>query len=216
MVYKINTGSVNNSAITTDLLNDDAVTADKLDNSFLNGVVPIGGIIMFSGLNAPDGYVFCDDSAAAVAAGAPDLRDKFIVGFTPSSGNTTYPTLALNATGGSANAVLLSHNHTASSSSSSVSTSSTTISPNPHNHGVTTNRGNVTEEGSGDLGGADRNETTGNRNLTATTSTSTSTTTTTTVDQFGLDAAGATTTTQTGTNANLPPYYALAFIMRIS
>ena len=111
MVYKINTGSVENSAITTDLLNNNAVTADKLDNSFLNGVVPVGGIIMFSGINAPNGYVFCDDSAEAVSAGAPDLRNRFVVGFTPSSGNTTYPTLALNATGGSANAVVVAHDH---------------------------------------------------------------------------------------------------------
>ena len=30
----------------------------------------------------------------------------------------------------------------------------------------------------------------------------------------GIDAAGSASTTQTGTNANLPPYFALAYIMR--
>jgi len=32
----------------------------------------------------------------------------------------------------------------------------------------------------------------------------------------GIDAAGASSTEQTGTNAKLPPYYALAYIMRTS
>ena len=30
----------------------------------------------------------------------------------------------------------------------------------------------------------------------------------------GIDASGSASTTQTGTNANLPPYFALAYIMR--
>ena len=30
----------------------------------------------------------------------------------------------------------------------------------------------------------------------------------------GINTAGASDNTQTGTNANLPPYYALAFIMK--
>jgi len=32
----------------------------------------------------------------------------------------------------------------------------------------------------------------------------------------GINAAGSSNTSQTGTNANLPPYYALAYIMRTS
>ena len=33
-------------------------------------------------------------------------------------------------------------------------------------------------------------------------------------DKTGLTASGSSSTTQTGTNANLPPYYALAFIIK--
>ena len=44
--------------------------------------VPTGGIILWSGAaNAiPTGWVLCDNSTAAQNAGAPDLRDKFIIG----------------------------------------------------------------------------------------------------------------------------------------
>jgi hypothetical protein len=44
------------------------------------------------------------------SSGTPDLRNRFIVG-----AGSTY---AVNATGGSADAIVVSHNHTASSSSS--------------------------------------------------------------------------------------------------
>ena len=35
---------------------------------------------MYNGNTAPPGWVICDNSTAAQNAGAPDLRDKFIVG----------------------------------------------------------------------------------------------------------------------------------------
>ena len=54
----------------------------------------------------PPGYVLCDGNN-----NTPDLRNKFVVGAS-SSGNTTYPGLSVDAEGGSANAVLLSHEHT--------------------------------------------------------------------------------------------------------
>ena len=34
------------------------------------------------------------------------------------------------------------------------------------------------------------------------------------IQTTGIDASGSASTSQTGTNANLPPYYALAYIMR--
>ena len=42
--------------------------------------IPTGVIVMYNGNSAPTGWVLCDNSAAAQAAGAPDLRDKFVVG----------------------------------------------------------------------------------------------------------------------------------------
>ena len=42
--------------------------------------VPQYTIVMYHGDTAPSGWVLCDNSIAAQAAGAPDLRDRFIVG----------------------------------------------------------------------------------------------------------------------------------------
>ena len=210
MVYKISTGSVSPSSITTELISDDAVTADKLDDNFLNGVVPIGGIIMFSGINAPNGYVFCDNSAAAVAAGAPDLRNRFIVGFTPSSGNTTYPSLAINATGGSANAVVVAHDHEVSNDSHthadnfSVSNAGSFAYRVPGGSLAVDTIGGVDDPGNmgyktPGIGGSVSSNDTG-----------------ITIDDRGKNTSGVNSDTQTHVNANLPPYYALAFIMRIT
>jgi len=134
-------------------------TEENSGNGFVTGM-----IMMFSGTVAPSGWVLCDNSAAAQAANAPDLRDRFIVG----TGNN----YSLNATGGSANAVLIAHDHT---------------------YGRATYR----QLADGGAHGAELSNVT-----TDTTSTE------------GRDVNGSSSTTQTGTNANLPPYYALAFIMK--
>ena len=65
------------------------------------GVIPSGGIIMWSGAaNAiPTGYVLCDGQNST-----PDLRNRFVIG----AGDT----FAVDATGGSANAVVVEHTHT--------------------------------------------------------------------------------------------------------
>lgn len=195
MVYKISTGSVSPSSITTELINDDAVTAAKLDDNFSLGVVPIGGIIMYSGLNAPNGYVFCDDSQAAVAAGAPDLRDKFIVGSTPSSGSTTYPTLALDATGGSADAVVVQHNHTTSNFSD----------PGNHNHSI--NIQSLSIQDRSDVRNDDDKDAVKRITITSGDTGNDGAH----IHTFDIDDDGV-----SGLNKNLPPYYALAFIMRVT
>ena len=123
-----------------------------------------GMIMMFSGTTAPSGWVLCDNSAEAQAANAPDLRDRFIVG----TGNS----YNLNATGGSANAVLIAHSHQY-------------------------NRANSRNVSDGGVVGAEVL----NNNFQNT-------------NTVGVDNAGNASTTQTGDNANLPPYYALAFIMK--
>lgn len=68
----------------------------------VTAAMPSGGIIIWSGSSAtiPTGWYLCNGSNST-----PDLRDRFVVG-----AGSTY---AVNATGGSANAVLVSHTHTA-------------------------------------------------------------------------------------------------------
>jgi hypothetical protein len=135
-------------------------------------VFPSGGIIIWSGSAAaiPSGWVLCNGSNST-----PDLRDKFVVG-----AGSTY---AVGATGGSANAIVVSHTHTA------------TVTDPGHTHSY-----EAFIDGSlGHGGGATTND--------APTALTTGSNTT------GI-TVGISTTGSSATNANLPPYYALCYIMK--
>jgi len=137
--------------------------------------LPTGVILIWSGSTGsiPSGYVICDGSN-----GTPDLRNSFVLG----AGNS----YTVGQTGGSADAIVVSHTHTATS----------TVTDPGHFHNLT---GSLQVLG-----------TAGSVNTfvqIASTNTSTATT--------GITVATSNTTTGTsGTNANLPPYYALAYIMK--
>ena len=116
--------------------------------------------------------------------GTPDLRDRFIVG-----AGSTY---SVNATGGSADASVVAHTHTA--------TSASTVTDPGHLH----NWGAVA---SGDIGNNSRSYREGAADGTQNTSTATT----------GITVATSTTVASAGvagTNLNLPPYYALAYVMK--
>ena len=116
--------------------------------------------------------------------GTPDLRDRFIVG-----AGSTY---SVNATGGSADASVVAHTHTA--------TSASTVTDPGHLHTWGAVPSNTTGSNSRSYreGGAD-----GNQN-TSTATTGITVATSTTVNSAGV----------AGTNLNLPPYYALAYVMK--
>ena len=80
------------------------------DGSNLTGVqgIPTGGIIMWSGATSaiPSGWVLCDGQNST-----PDLRDKFVVGASDSTGDTSYPGLSPDATGGQKDAIVPNHTH---------------------------------------------------------------------------------------------------------
>ena len=161
------------------LQNADAVLIQTLDNIYpilqnapaSAPAVPSGCILLWSGSTGsiPAGWYLCNGSN-----GTPDLRDRFIVG----AGNS----YAVNATGGTADAVVVAHTHTA------------TVSDPGHNHTYIFDNGvpggDTPQSG---FRGAQNNNT------------STSFT--------GISVTNATTGVS-GTNANLPPYYALAYIMK--
>lgn len=138
--------------------------------------IPAGGILLWSGSigSIPAGYVLCNGNN-----GTPDLRDRFIVG----AGNT----YAVNATGGSADAVLVSHTHTAS------------VSDPGHLH--------VMDRYLGSLGGNNTAYVGDNSGAGSTTSQNTQTAST------GITVTNSSAGVS-GTNANLPPYYALCYIMK--
>ncbi len=160
------------------------VSAPSTINGY--GTIPIGGIIMWSGTIAliPTGWALCNGSN-----GTPDLRNRFIIGANSDSGGSaqTEVTGSNTITGGTKDAIVVSHTHTA------------TVTDPGHSH--TYNR-NINQNT--DHSGLD---TTTNNPSFESANTGTSTT-----------GIGVSISTQgsSGTNQNLPPYYALAFIMRVS
>ena len=151
--------------------NGTAWTSAALPPSFVTGM-----ILLWSGSIAsiPSGWALCNGSN-----GTPDLRDRFIVG-----AGSTY---AVDATGGSADAIVVSHTHTG-----------TTDSSGSHNHTVQL-AGGASPTGTLATGFA--------FNVGPTMNTSTAGAHTHT---FTTASSGS-----SGTNANLPPYYALAYIMKL-
>ena len=156
-----------------------------------NGTIPIGGIIMWSGTDGsvPSNWQLCNGTN-----GTPNLIDKFIVGR-----GSAY---AADSTGGSADAIVPTHTHTATGGS--------------HGHPVrhsTQQTGAVTADASGGY----ILDNTGTQDFASNNSTPGSTS----GDQIGQSGslsltAAAPAGSSSVTNANLPPYYAIAYIMRIS
>jgi hypothetical protein len=139
--------------------------------AFVRDIIPTGVIVMWSGSIAsiPSGWLICDGSNST-----PDLRNRFIVG-----AGSTY---SVAGTGGSADAIVVSHTHTA------------TVTDPGHAHTF------VYEPGLAQ-GGSGRNGVGG-------------TTPFATNSQVTGISVSNSTTGSSGTNANLPPYYALAYIMK--
>jgi hypothetical protein len=138
--------------------------------------IPSGCILIWSGSigSVPSGFLLCDGTN-----GTPDLRNSFVLG----AGNT----YAVAQTGGSADAIVVSHTHTATS----------VVTDPGHSHTIP---GNFSTYGGGNSSGA-------NNTFGLQPNTNSSTT--------GITVATTNSTTGvSGTNANLPPYYALAYIMK--
>ena len=142
---------------------------------------PSGMIVLWSGATdaIPTGWVLCNGSNST-----PDLRNRFVVG----AGDT----YSVNATGGSADATLVSHTHSATSS----------VTDPGHFHeimqklqGAFANNGAFIQPASTQISNSFTNN-----SATNTTGISVST---------SLSTAGS-----SANNANLPPYYALAYIMK--
>ena len=110
-------------------------TNDGTNYTNLQGGIPTGGIIMWSGSASaiPTGWALCDGGS-----GRPDLRGKFVIGASASGG------YAVAATGGTADATLVSHSHTINNHTHSFSDSgsfsgNTGYFDTSHTHGFTQN-----------------------------------------------------------------------------
>ena len=140
--------------------------------------LPSGVILIWSGSTGsiPSGYLICDGTN-----GTPDLRNSFVLG----AGNS----YTVGQTGGSTDAIVVSHTHTASSA----------VTDAGHTHPLNQSNMNGTASGRYAFSNYDNSYGTG-----ATQSATTGITVATTNTATGVS----------GTNANLPPYYALAYIMK--
>lgn len=155
-----------------------ATTQSAGDNStkvattaYVASALPSGVIVIWSGSAAaiPSGWYLCNGSN-----GTPDLRNRFVVG-----AGSTY---AVGNTGGSADAITVSHTHT--------------ISDSGHSHNV-----GIPSRAVGNNATALYSTSDGSTKSTVTSDSATT--------GISINSAGA-----SGTNANLPPYYALAYIMK--
>jgi len=159
-------------------------TLQTLDNLYpilqnapaVSASIPSGLIAIWSGSlgSIPSGWVICDGTNST-----PDLRNSFILG----AGNS----YAVGATGGSTDAIVVSHTHTA------------TVTDPQHQHSfggyITNVNGGGTAAG---IGGSGYQPSSGTNTGLAST---------------GITVANATAGVS-GSGANMPPYYALAFIMK--
>lgn len=163
-------------------------------NPEFGGFTPIGGIIMWSGSSntIPANWSLCNGSN-----NTPDLRSRFIVG----SGGT----FTTGNTGGSANSVVVAHSHTATSSVTDPGHSHPP-GTNPDDGSALNYTGQVAIQTNEMLLEANVAPSSKGTTFTQTGNAQTGVTVSTTVNSSGVS----------GTNANLPPYYALAFIMRVS
>ena len=148
-------------------------------NAFVAGM-----IMMWSGTIAtiPSGWLLCNGSS-----GTPDLRNRFVIGaFSDNAGvaNTTI-TGSSTQTGGSKDAIIVSHTHTA------------TVTDPGHTHTIA---------GFAYLASGAYQNNTGTNEFGVNRIVAASNTT-------GITVSNS-TEGSSGTNANLVPYYALAFIMK--
>ena len=160
----------------------------------------IGVIMAWGGPsgNIPNGYLLCDGSAISRTTysdlfsvlnnthgsgdgsntfNIPDLRDKFIVGASSGSGDTTWPGLSPGATGGSADNSLPSHYHNFPGDDQLSGANGLAGWSNTHD-GNYSYDANSTTSGGGKM--------------------------------WRTSTVGT-----TGTNENLPPYYALCYVIKV-
>lgn len=180
--------------------------------------IPIGCIVMWSGSvsTIPSGWRLCDGTNST-----PDLRDRFVIGArSDSSGSaTTFVTGADTKTGGSKDAVAVDHTHTATSFATSsasetsasdswsaqISTSDSGLYGSGSASNANSYSGNTFADNIYSSVNTENNVVNLSHSYTHSHTISVSTNVTTTIAGTGT----------TGTNKNLPPYYALAFIMKV-
>jgi len=205
VVYRLDTPGVEDQAITNEKIKVNAVSDTKIDNTISNALVPIGGIIMWSGAQAdlPANWKICDGTVYGSGASqviTPNLVDKFVI-----AGGTydAVEELWKTSIGGTAQSEGGAATKTLASTELPSHTHDITDPGHQHTTNVDTGKlfhaGGVADAiqygGSGDYPGTAFNMDDANTGITATDGQSG-----TTGQAFDI----------------LPPYFAIAYIMRIS
>ena len=171
-----------------------------------NGITPVGGIILWSGAtnNIPSGWALCNG-----ANGTPNLRNRFVVG----AGDTYNPA----DTGGFTNIPVISHSHNTTQNSHRHN-----ISDPGHNHNTnvgghkhtTIGHGNEDDGGSRLTGSNNGGSSNNSMNNDAPNVNLSNNGVGINRTQFQNVSINVDSEGNSGTGRNLPPYYALAYIMR--
>lgn len=164
--------------------------------AFVRDIIPSGVIVMWSGSIAsiPSGWYLCDGNNST-----PDLRNKFIIAANADDGGVAKTSITGSATqtGGSKDAIVVDHTHTMTSAGSASGTL---------NSAFLGDFGNFTSAS----GVFSLSQSYGNRSQGAAGTGSLGLATLSIPDHtHTINNTGS-----SGTNANLPPYYALAYIMK--
>jgi hypothetical protein len=182
-----------------------AVTKSHTElNAAFDSRVPVGGIIMWSGavVNIPSGWLLCNG-----LSGTPNLLDRFVIG-----AGSTY---GVGATGGNKDAIVANHSHSVTASGttggqSANHTHAATVNDPGHAHGVASGGAN---NGTGAFADATTRNTASTG--TALTGVSVSLSGVSVDHNHNVTVTGATEVQgQSPIDANLPPYFALCFIMK--
>lgn len=165
---------------------------EQLDNIRTLGAVPLSGILMYTGTtaNIPANYQFCDGTN-----GTPDMRGSFVTG--------TVSEVSSGEVGGVADAIIPAHTHTFNHSHTA---SITDGGSHTHAQGGGTFDSNASSTSIPDIYAAApyitvSTDSAGSHNHTIT---------------AAWSSASTSTIGESATDRNLPNYYKLAFIMRVS
>jgi hypothetical protein len=174
--------------------------------AFVRSMLPTGIIVMWSGSSAsiPYGWYLCDGNNST-----PNLVNRFIVGAT-----STY---AVGATGGTADAVVVSHNHGGSTAADATHTHTFSGTSSGQSASHTHSVGYYMDDDNGNngyLGIVDGDNTISSNYQTGSTSNDHTHTYSGTTSAGSSHSHTITTDGVSGTNQNLPPYYALCYIMK--
>jgi len=195
------TGTSAFTGLITGTTTTQAVTDDSTklaSTAFVRDIIPIGVIVMWSGAIAaiPNGWLLCDGTNST-----PDLRNKFIIAANADDAGVAKTSITGSATqtGGSKDAIVVSHTHTESNPGNFITGS--VVADLAAGAGVFASPSGVfsTSDPDGNFAAAGGPSGSRDRALSITAGSHTHT----------INSTG-----DSATNANLVPYYSLAYIMK--